>query len=311
MTPSSDATAISVIICTYNRADSLRVSLDSLRQQPPVPWELIVVDNNSTDHTRAVCEQFQPHLPLRYLFEPRQGKSFALNHGVRAATYPLLAFTDDDVTVATDWLTALVAAAQQQPQATYFGGKILPAWLAPPPAWLQEHVATLIRGPMVYFDRGDIPGEFRDAFWGANLAIRRKVFDTFSFREDLGPNPNDFVRGEEIDLQQRLVAAGYAGWYVPNAVVYHRTPAERMTEQYIRHWFEGAGAARVRVGNVPTGPHLAGVPLEFYWRLFHYHVRYLLTRRLGPSRFWLTAAVKAATTVGMIRELRRRPIPPP
>jgi len=300
---------IAVTVCTYNRAVSLERALQSLsRLEIPagVTWELLVVDNNSTDSTPQVCERMMSSLPLRLLFEPRQGKSFALNRAVHETQAGLVLFTDDDVSVDPQWLAAFWDIARRHPDTLYFGGRIFPRWECPPPAWLERYAPTLLSGPTVTFDLGDREQPYAKAFLGANFAVRRSVFDTLSFREDLGPNPGDFVRGEETDLQNRLRARGHTGLYVPAAIVHHHNSAERMTERYIHDWFFGLGIGRARVGNFKRRAMVAGVPAELYWRLANYGAKYWLARPLGLAAIWVAAGMKLAQTRGMISELRRQ-----
>src|SRR5260221_9817986 len=130
---------LSVIICTYNRAVELRRTLDSfclLTVPTELQWEVIVVDNNSADATRTVCEECRAKLSLRYIFEPQQGQTFARNRGIRASTAELVVFTDDDVDVDPHWLACLWDAARRTLDASVFGGRGLPRWDRPPPDWL-------------------------------------------------------------------------------------------------------------------------------------------------------------------------------
>src|SRR5215471_339532 len=122
----------SVIIATYNRARLLRQTLDSLRAQvlaAHLDWEIVVVDNNSNDETRRVVESFarQDGVQIRYLFERRQGKSFALNTALPISRGEILAFTDDDITPRQDWLQTTLGAIRSG-ELDGIGGKVLPRW---------------------------------------------------------------------------------------------------------------------------------------------------------------------------------------
>src|SRR5512141_1560320 len=131
----------SIVIATYKRAPDLRETLASLaRLQPDGPWEVIVVDNNSPDDTRTVVEEAARTFPvdLRYLFEREQGRSPALNAGIRAARGGIIATTDDDVRVPADWLNR-AAEGLQRLGCDYVGGRVLPIWGGPRPAWLPNH----------------------------------------------------------------------------------------------------------------------------------------------------------------------------
>ena len=137
---------ITVIICTWNCAELLDRTLKSLRHlhiPEGVSWELLVVNNNSPDNTDAVLDQHMRHLPLRRLFEANQGLSNARNRALTEARGDLIIWTDDDVLVDPHWLAEYHAAAQNWPEAGYFGGMIEPIFEAPPPKWLRRNLDLL------------------------------------------------------------------------------------------------------------------------------------------------------------------------
>ena len=142
---------------TYNRGDLLGDAVRSILAQRPdttPPFELIVVDNNSTDHTRSVVEQCAAaDARVRYVFEPQQGSSPGRNAGISAARASIVAFTDDDVRVEPDWIAAIARAFDECPTADVVGGRVLPIWPSPPPAWLtRDHWM-----PLALVDYGDRP----------------------------------------------------------------------------------------------------------------------------------------------------------
>jgi len=168
-----------VLICTYNRADLLREMLESLRGvRSTRQWDVIVVDNNSTDHTRAVVEELAASfpVPLLYVFEPRQGKSHALNTGIDLSSASIIVFTDDDVRVGEGWLDAACRALDADDEIDYTGGPVRPIWGAPPPAWLDLQRSDLW-GTLAILDYGPDPFVFeerRRVPLGANMAVRRR-----------------------------------------------------------------------------------------------------------------------------------------
>jgi glycosyltransferase involved in cell wall biosynthesis len=146
---------VSIVISTYNRCEQLRHALESLLSQEPdgVTWEAVVVDNNSTDDTPAVVESFRDRFGarLRYVFEPKQGLSFGRNAGISHAAAPLVAFTDDDVQPAADWVRRIKRCFDEHPEADFIGGKVLPIWPGVVPAWLTpDHWS-----PLALVDYGD------------------------------------------------------------------------------------------------------------------------------------------------------------
>ncbi len=306
---------ISVIICTYNRAESLRRTLQTccdLVITAGVTWELLVVDNNSTDATKQVCNEFTGKLPLRYLFESRQGKSFALNQGVVVATGDLLSFTDDDVDLAPNYLDELWQAAIKYPAVSVFGGKILPRWENPPPRWMSDNAKLLLSGVTVHFDRGDVEHVLADGksvFYGANMAIRKIIFEKgFRYREDLGLDGSRRIGAEDVEFMRAILTAGYKALYMPKAIVHHRNSRKRMAERYVREWFIGYGMSEVRCGAVNRSHCWFGAPRHAWKTVVLNGAKYLATRWTCPSRVWLPAEIKMATTWGEITEMRRQAI---
>src|SRR5919106_3151187 len=243
MSPCCD---LSIVVCTYNRAELLDRALDALVRQTldPQRLEIIVVDNNSSDRTREVVSALAAQHPhIRYVFESRQGLPIARNSGVLAARASLIAFTDDDVEVQADWAAALLDAFHGYPDVGYIGGKVFPAWdRAARPAWLR----TGHYGPLALQDRGDRPfrvgsQDARPCLIGANFAVRRSVF------ERVGLFPPAFPWGEDREFQLRAWEAGVRGIYLPEVVAVCRVPPERVTKRYQRQWFSKAGRVHARM----------------------------------------------------------------
>jgi glucosyl-dolichyl phosphate glucuronosyltransferase len=242
--------AISLIICTYNRCRNLGDTLASVAGSVlpnSIDWEVLVVDNNSRDHTRRVVEGFCRRYPgrFRYLFESRQGKSHALNTGVRQARGDIIAFTDDDVTVEPTWLWNLTAALHQD-QWAGTGGRILPMRSLVPPRWMSLTDSTTGAPLFGLFDLGDRPGKLEQAPHGGNMAFRKVMFEKYGgFRTDLGPPPND-VGGEDTELGRRLMAAGERLRYEPSAVVRHPVIEDRLERKYFLTWWFKMGRTIIR-----------------------------------------------------------------
>ena len=274
---------VSVVIPTFNRCDLLGETIDRLGSLRPTlsDWELIVVDNNSTDRTRSVVQSRMGSfpVPLRYLFEPTQGRSSALNAGIAATTAPLLAFIDDDVIVADGWLDAAVAPLLDDSDLEYTGGPVRPLWEAPRPAWLSGTRGDLW-GTIAICDYGPEPFVFeqrRRVPLGANMAVRRRLFDRIGgFDPTLGRNNGRHLLGQEVpEFLARARGVGARGLYVPSMIVDHHVPARRLTKAYFRKWWYGQGLSRSQLDrrqpmtelgvDLRRARHLAGVPL-FMWR---------------------------------------------
>jgi glycosyltransferase involved in cell wall biosynthesis len=257
---------LTLIICTYNRAQSLSETLQSLEglDVDGLRGEIIVVDNNSSDATRAAIEHFLPRAPLtaRYLFEPRQGLSHARNAGVDAATGDIIVFSDDDVLFDRRWLREIVSAFAHE-DAAAIGGKILPKWPAPPPDWLGPE----LHGFLALLDHGDSPVVMTEpALWGANLAFRREVFRTARFHAALGRVGDKLYNGEDSDLLLRLMENGERVIYWPRAVVHHNIPEQRLTKAYFRKWHWDAGSMAAQRMPRRVARSLLGIPYHFYRR---------------------------------------------
>jgi glycosyltransferase involved in cell wall biosynthesis len=267
---------ISVVLCTYNRCEDLATALQSIAASEvasSVNWEVLVVDNNSTDQTRNVVEGFCRLYParFRYVFEPKQGLSYARNAGVANARGEVLAFTDDDVTVKSTWLQNLTAELLSADGWAGAGGRTLPAQKFTPPSWLSNDFDNWGGIVFAYFDIGNSPGELDRAPFGANMAFRKTVFAKYDgFRTDLGRNPGDKIGNEDTEFGRRLMAAGERLRYEPSAVVYHPVPEGRITKEYFFSWWFDYGRAMSR--ELGERPDVWGIPRD-YLSLLRFAIR--------------------------------------
>lgn len=257
---------VTVVLCTYNRSTSLATALESVAASvmpKSVDWTVLVVDNNSKDDTRKVVEDFSGRHPgrFRYLFEPRQGKSNALNTGIREAGGDVLAFMDDDVIVDSLWLRSLTEPFHD-PSCSGVAGRVLLDPAFSPPRWLGLKEPYNIGGVLAQFDRGDLPGELVGPPCGASMAFRKSVLQKHGgFRVDLGPCPGSEIRGEDTELGYRLAAAGEQLRYEPSAIVYHPVPESRARKSYFLTWYFDHGRAMVR--GWEHGADVFGIPRRF------------------------------------------------
>jgi glycosyltransferase involved in cell wall biosynthesis len=299
---------VTVILCTYNRCQSLAAALESVAvsQLPDsVSWEVLVVDNNSKDETRKVVESIRQRYPkrFRYSFEPQQGKSYALNTGIREARGKILAFMDDDVVVDAKWLQNLTAVLLNADFAGA-GGLVLPERNFAPPAWLSLKGRYAL-APLAIFDLGSQPGELTEAPFGTNMAFRKEVFEKIGgFRTDLGPRPGSEARGEDTDFGDRALAAGQRLWYEPSAIVYHSLPAHRLKKEYFLAWWHDKAQTDLRtVGLSPeTGLQIGGVPVRYFRRLTNWTLQWITA--INPARRF-SCKLKVWIVKGEIAECRR------
>jgi glycosyltransferase involved in cell wall biosynthesis len=205
---------ISVLICTRNRAKSLEATLLAFFAQQFAgcyDFELIVIDNDSTDETEQVVERCRAHHPMvRYLFEKRRGLTFARNAAINAARGEVLAFTDDDVLVSEDWLDEVHREFASDPGLLMLGGRVLLAGDQQQVAWQPCDERRYIGLP-----------DGANFAMGANMAFRRELFDRVGlFDVRLGAG-RFFAGADEAELVYRGLKSGCRLLYAPNVLVYH------------------------------------------------------------------------------------------
>ncbi|HYM24215.1 MAG TPA: glycosyltransferase family 2 protein, partial [Vicinamibacterales bacterium] len=230
----------SVVIATYKRAGSLGDTLRSLAGlQPGAPWEVVVVDNNSPDGTRGVVESMIPSFPapLIYAFEREQGRSAALNRGFAIARGEIVVTTDDDVRVQPDWLNRIADGLDAQ-HCDYVGGRVLPIWEGPRPAWLPERNGQLW-AVIALLDYGTAPIRLGARVpLGVNMAMRRSAVERAGgFDRRIGRKAGTLLGQEVREWCLRAAAAGLSGYYIPEMTVQHLIPRDRLTKAYFRRWF--------------------------------------------------------------------------
>jgi glycosyltransferase involved in cell wall biosynthesis len=296
---------VTVAICTWNRSALLHQTLDQLtrlRIPPGVTWELLIVNNNSTDDTDAVARSFAGRLPLRLLSEPAPGKSNALNRAVHEATGRYILFTDDDVLVDPEWLGAYWAAFHRWPDAAIFGGPIAPWFAGDPPRWLMRAFHQ-VEYAFAALDLGHDPRPLggHDVPFGANMAVRMAEHRRYPYDPKLGPRPESGLRGEEVTLIKRLMADGATGWWVPDARVAHYIPVERQSVRFIRHWYHGWGEYLART----LPPHrqrlVGGRPLWLWRQVIESELRFQIRRRVSAPETWIEDLKMAAYSWGQFR----------
>jgi glycosyltransferase involved in cell wall biosynthesis len=296
---------VTIIVPTYNRSASLGRLLTSLRMQRrgTVAHEVVVVDNGSTDDTPAVVAMFAGQsTPVRYLRETRRGAASARNAGIRVATGRILAFVDDDLRVAPNWVSSIVATFEKYPDIDCVGGRIEPSWPAPPPRWLtRQHWAPLAlqvgRGTHPFIDRDHASS----CLVTANFACRAEVF------AHVGLFAPDFLRDEDREFNLRLWAAGKRGRYEDSIVAYADVQPERLTKRYHRAWHAVTGDShgRLRFREVidrdgrllpkpPDVPSYFGSP------------RYLYRELLTHAWRWVDASVRFRESDAFFHECRVR-----
>ncbi len=232
---------VTVAVITYNRSRQLRQALAGMLRQdyPADRWELLVIDNNSTDDTRDVVASFVTTMPApRRIVETRQGLDYGRNRAIEEAKGDLIVLVDDDVLVEPDWLAQLVApfSSESAHRIGVVGGEVVPVFPDGLPAWLEgSHRPLGFRS-----DPGPLPSS--QAPMGANFAFPKWVFVRFgAFDTRLDRQGARLFGGGDSEMIRRLRTVGLEAWFVPGAKVLHQIPAERLTLGYsLRHAFDSA-----------------------------------------------------------------------
>ena len=247
---STNDRTLSIVVCTLDRAHKLQNALESFavaRRPLGFAYELIVVDNGSTDATRAVVERIAERAEpgVRYVYEPRLGLSRARNRAIAEATGTWLWFFDDDVVLDSDWLEGVRQGIERFPSAAAIGGRVVAAFERTRPAWLSDSL-------LPYYgvtDFGEWPRLLVDGEYpiGANAGFRRATLaEVGGFREDLGHTGRSFGFNEEPELVDRLRAAGHVVAYMPDATVAHRIGDERARRAWLMKRAYHGGVYMVR-----------------------------------------------------------------
>ncbi|MFI3330622.1 MAG: glycosyltransferase family 2 protein [Rikenellaceae bacterium] len=226
---------LSVLIATYNRAPHLIRTLESLLEQDlnSELWQIIIVDNNSSDSTKSSCEEFiasHREFDIKYFFEREQGLSYARNCGMANCQGDYIVFVDDDEIFSKDFLSAYYKLFESEPTALVAGGRVEAQYDFKTPSWLMRFSERPIAGTVnfspqtKYFPSTRYPT-------GGNMAFRASVFATYgNFNTALGRKGSSLMGGEEKDLFERINAKIY---YVYDALIFHIIPESRVSVEYV------------------------------------------------------------------------------
>jgi glycosyltransferase involved in cell wall biosynthesis len=226
---------LTVIMTTYNGERTLPTVLERYTKllSPKGGWKLLVVDNGSTDGTRAILERFNDRLPLTYLFEARRGQNPARLAALPHIEGDLVVFSDDDATPEPNWLSVLRNAADDHQDYDFFGGAIKPKWERFPEPWILEQVDLGVCFAATEPAQPEGPVA-PNLVWGPNMAFRRKIFDQgYRFDATVGPSGASYAMGAETDFTVRLGEAGFKAWFCPDAVLHHFIRVHQLDRKWI------------------------------------------------------------------------------
>lgn len=300
---------LSVIVCTFNREKYIGETLRRLKDQSADldMYEVLVIDNNSTDRTPEICKTFLSEHRLenfRYHQEDNQGHTFARNRGIKESKGDYISFLDDDSWVNRDYCRQLIDYFDNHPDVMALGGKITPQYEGQEPKWMSKYLLPLVAG----LDMGDDPKEFRHAKYpiGANMAFRSAVFEKYGvFNTHLGRRGYELEGGDEKDMVYRLKKDGNKVCYVPSVHVRHIIPESRLQRSYIKGQAIGVGTSeRKRIGHEGAGIKRRKLLEEIFkiGATFILAMFYLLT--LKPAKAVMLIRFRAWVLAGYLKPLK-------
>ena len=263
---------ISLIIATYNGSPTLARTLEAITavENPDGGYEIIVVDNASSDNSSEIIAEFSSRLPLIKLYEERRGKAYALNTAIEASKGDLLVFTDDDVIPDSGWLRAYEAAEKAHPEQRFFIGQIRHDWAVPPPHWLERLGAAGMSYGGTPMGRAEGPVSWLSAK-GANMAVRRANLGEIRYRTERGINYMGTGTGTGgVDSWFARDASGGEVWYVPEACLKHMVRRHEIGVRPVFRRYVRIGMTNYHVE--PDTEHLfaqqfLGVPIKLFKRM--------------------------------------------
>lgn len=292
---------LSLIVCTYNRDKYLYGALRCIAENgfPTEAYEIVLVNNMSTDNTDAECRRFQndyPNVVFRYFIETNQGLSFARNRGIAESRGDTLVFLDDDSYIQEGYLENLQRQLDTHPEADAFGGKIDPVFESgEAPKWLSKWNYSWVSA----IDLGDKVRPFTGKAFpiGANMGIRKTMLSRIGvFNTELGRSKKNLMGGEEKDLFERIRQQGGSIYYFPDVLVHHVIPPSRTTKDYVKRLGEGVG----RSEHIRT---LGVSRWKYIKRLFSELIKWG-----GTTALWLGFALKGQFEKGNILFSFRRKV---
>lgn len=238
---------LSVILCTYNRERYIYNVLQSIAAGGFGDYEIVLVNNNSTDGTEGECQRFakdHPEVAMRYCVEKQQGLSYARNRGIMESQGEVLVYVDDDAVVNREYLQTYADFFNRNKEAVAAGGPITPRYDGcEEPSWMSHYTRQLVTGELNLgtrereFPKGAFPG-------GGNAAYRKSVFDEVGlFNVELGRKGNSLIGAEEKDLFDKMTSRGMKFYYLPNAILYHLIPPKKLTQDYFDRLTYGIGVS--------------------------------------------------------------------
>lgn len=304
---------ISVIICTYNRAQNLPDCINKLAQQKtthPVDWEILIVDNNSSDNTADCIDEIRrlSPIPVRYAFEEKQGLSHARNKGISSATGEYIIFIDDDILVGEHWLDAFIQTFTEH-DCDAVGGRISVESPEKIPDWILPDMYGFL-GQQNYGEEAcPLDGIERFPF-GGNMGFNRRVFDKVGLfntemgRKGSGEKADELFKGEETEFFNRLAKSGGSIRYQPKAAVQHRILPYQLKKRFFLTLHFNEGYLTAKMDQRTFDRYLFGIPLFLYGQLLQATSTYLAKTLKTGSDSTMRLLMNVAYLLGMMKGFR-------
>ena len=256
---------ISIVLCTYNNADSLAITLEQISNQYLVDnslVEVLVIDNNSPDHTHDIVAEISrcSNITFRYFFERRQGLSHARNTGVDKANGRYILFTDDDADIPQNWVISYLEKIDQlDPDCLYSRINII--WDRPTPWWYTNRFRPYFVG-LDYGDQVIAIDNLNKEFFGKNFCLRKGLVVSYGgFDPALGRNGSRLIAGEETIIYRKLVQERKRIFYFPEATVGHRLKEREYEESNISKQFIDSAHSSYHLAKLTARKKIFGRPL--------------------------------------------------
>jgi len=304
-----DQMELSIILCTFNRAYNLKECIEHVAMQQDmggVGWELLIVNNNSTDCTEEIVRELigKHTINISYVLESEQGLSYARNRGIVSTNSRYIIFIDDDILVEPKWLSAMYSTFKEY-DSDAVGGRIWLKSRSKLPKWITQEM----KGYLGYLDFGDAPlridGHVKKMF-GGNMGFNRRIFEQVGLfdvrrgRRGEGRKWKELFKGEEPDLFHRIANVCGRIDYSPRAIVYHKILPHQLEKQYFRLLEFSNGYQIVKLSDDCYPRMLWGIPLFLFskvcWELLEYLNQILIC---GPDRAF-RQQMKIASLLGMM-----------
>lgn len=256
----------SFVTCTYNRAEYLSRTLQSLVEQDfdPENFQIVIINNNSTDSTAEVCESFvnkYPNLKIEHHKEMSQGLSFALNRGIQEAKGEYIIYVDDDETIGKEHLKKLAEYLDKHPEIFLAASAVIPIYEEAEPKWMSPFTRRLVGG---YFNLGHKIKKLKKTNYPGtgHTIIKRELYSQFgSYNTELGRKGRGLLGAEDKDMSFRLVSNNIECYYLPEIPIYHHIPVYKLTDEFFTKLTYSTG----RSEKIRT---LANSKKAYYKRLF-------------------------------------------